>query len=90
MPTIFARHRVTDYEAWRPIYDDDVERRNAAGLREVGVYSDPNDPNVILIVFDADSTDGFIEMLGSEGLRAKMEEAGVVGAPQTWVGDKLD
>ena len=88
MPTIFARHRVTDYEAWRPIYDDDVERRDAAGLREVGVYTDPDDPNTVVIIFDADSTDGFFEMLGSEDLRAKMEEAGVVGAPETWIGEK--
>ena len=88
MPTIFVRHRLTDYEAWRPIYDDDVERRDAAGVREVGVYTDPNDPNVVLIVFDADNTDGFIEMMGSEDLRAKMEGAGVVGAPEVWIGEK--
>ena len=88
MPTIFVRHRLTDYEAWRPIYDDDVERRNAAGLREVGVYTDPNDPNMVVAIFDADNTDGFFEMMGSEDLRAKMEEAGVVGEPETWVGEK--
>ncbi len=88
MPTIFMRARVADYEAWRPVYDDDVARRDAAGLREVGVYTDPSDPNVVVMIFDADSTDGYIEMLGSEDLRAKMEEAGVVGAPESWVGEK--
>ncbi len=89
MPMIFARHRVADYAAWRLAYDDDVERRDAAGLREVGVYRDANDPNMVMIVFDADSTDGFMQMLGSEELRAKMEEAGVVSALETWVGQKL-
>ena len=90
MPTIFARHPVADYEAWRRVYDDDLPRRDAAGLREVGVYRDTNYPNMVLLVWDADSTDGFMEMLGSEGLRDRMEEAGVVGAPETWIGEKQE
>ena len=90
MPRIFSQHRVADYGAWRAIYDADAERRDAAGLREVGVYTDTDDPNMVLIVFDADSTDGFIEMLGSADLREKMEEAGVVGAPEAWAGEKLE
>ena len=30
MPRIFARHKVADFDAWKPHYDGDVERRKAA------------------------------------------------------------
>ncbi len=88
MPTIFLQHRVADYEAWRPVYDADLPRRDAAGLREVGVYRHADDPNMVLIAWDADQVDGFMGMLGSDDLKAKMEEAGVVSAPEYWTGDK--
>ena len=43
---------------------------------------------MVLIAWDADQVDGFMGMLGSDDLKAKMEEAGVVGAPEYWTGEK--
>jgi hypothetical protein len=88
MSTIFLQHRVADYDAWRPVYDADRPRRDAAGLREIGVYRDADDPNMVLIVWDADGPEGFRAMFTSEELKAKMQEAGVVSAPEYWIGDK--
>lgn len=90
MPTVFERHRVADYEAWRPVYDDDIGRRDAAGLRQIGVYRDTDDPNTILMVFEADDVEGFMSMLGSEGLQEKMQEAGVISPPEAWIGETVD
>ena len=90
MATIFARHRVADYEAWRPVYDDDVGRRDAAGLQQIGVYRDADDPNMVLMVWEADDTEGFIDMLGSEELKEKMQEAGVISPPEAWTGETVD
>ena len=89
MATIFLQHRVTDYDTWRPSYDGDIERREAAGLKELGVFRKTGDENLILLVWGADSLDGFKEMLSSEGLRAKMQEAGVVGEPAVWIGEEM-
>ena len=61
MATIFLRHSVADYDAWRPLFDDDRPRRDTAGLTEVEA------------------------MLADEGLKAKMDEAGVTGLPEVWI-----
>ncbi len=87
MATIFLRHAVADYDAWRPFYDDDVARRDNAGLTEVRVFRDASDPNSVLLVWDTDDASGLDAMLADEGLKAKMDEAGVMGPPDVWIAD---
>ena len=50
MATVFVRHPVSDYDTWRPRYDEDAHRRDEAGLTEVGVFQDASDPNSVLVV----------------------------------------
>jgi len=85
MATIFLRHPVADYDSWRPVYDDDQARRDAAGLTELGVFRDASDPNLVLVVWDADDVSGFEAMLADEELKAAMADAGVTGPPKVWI-----
>jgi len=45
MPTLFVKHRVRNYDSWRPAYDGHAGKRGEAGLKtrmkEAGVVSDP-------------------------------------------------
>ncbi len=85
MATIFLRHSVSDYDAWRPLFDADTARRDAAGTTLVGVFRDASDANSVLVVFDTDDVSGFEAMLADEELKAAMEEAGVTGPPEVWI-----
>jgi len=87
MSTIFIRHPVADYAAWRPHYDADIDRRSQAGLQEVAVFQNAADPNDVLIVFTAHGAAGVEAMLGDPGLKERMQEAGVVAPPRVWVAD---
>ncbi len=89
MPTIFLQHRVADYDAWRPAYDEDVERRSAAGLSEIGVFRKTGDENLVLLVWGAENVESFQAMLNSEDLKDKMQEAGVVSEPEIWIGEGM-
>ena len=89
MTTIFLQHRVADYDTWRPIYDGDIERRDAAELQEVGVFRKAGDENLVLLVWSTDNIEGFKAMLSSEELKAKMQEAGVVSEPEVWIGEVM-
>ncbi len=84
MPRVFVRHEVADYDAWRPHYDDDRPRREAAGIRDVGVYRNAIEPNDILLVWDADHVERVDEMIGSDELAETMRAAGVLIAPEVW------
>ena len=87
MATIFLQHRIDNYDTWKPVYDGDTERRNAAGLTEIGVYRKAGDENLVLLVWSADSIEGFKTMVDSEELKAKMQEAGVVSEPEVWIAE---
>ena len=90
MATVFLKHEVADYEAWRSAYDADQPRRDAAGLSEIGVYRDASDGNTVLLAWRTSDLEAFTAMVESEELKAKMEEAGVTGPPDIWIGEKTD
>ena len=87
--TIFLKHKVSDYSAWRPVYDADASRRLEASLQEMGVYRDSDDENMVLLVWKTDDTKAFKSMLESPDLAVKMQEAGVTSEPETWIGKSL-
>ena len=89
MPTIFLQHRVADYEAWKPVYDEDADRRSAAGLSEIGVCRKTGDENLVLLIWGAENVEGFQAMLSSDELKDKMQEAGVISEPEIWIGEGM-
>ena len=89
MPTIFLQHRVADYDSWRPVYDEDADRRSTAGLSEIGVFRKTGDENLVLLVWGAENVEGFQAMLSSDELKNKMQEAGVISEPEIWIGEGM-
>ena len=90
MPRIFAVHKVADFDAWKPHYEGDVERRANAGLHDVAVFRQVGEENNVLMVWDADSVEGLQAMLSDPALAEKMQAAGVVSKPEAWSGTALE
>ena len=80
------RHKVADYSAWRPAYDADAPRRESAGLKELGVYRDAADQNMILMLVEVEDASVLRAMMASPDLAEKMKEAGVISKPDAWMG----
>jgi len=78
MSKVIIWHKVKDYDAWKKEYDDDLPRREAAGIKEVGIQRGKMNGNLLLIEFEG--APGSVEkMLADPGLKAKLETAGVEG-----------
>ncbi len=75
---VAIQHEVSDYAAWRTIFDDDESRRTEAGLELRGLATDPDNANLVFMVFSTDDLEGVKSMLNDPDLKAKMEEAGVI------------
>ena len=88
--TIFLKHKVSDYSAWRLVYDADAPRRLEAGLQEMGVYRDSDNENMVLMVWSAEDGNALKAMLESADLAEKMKEAGVTSVPETWMGESME
>ena len=54
MAHIIIQHQVADFDAWRPIYEADRPGRQAAGVTDVAVLRDADDPNSVWLIHEGD------------------------------------
>lgn len=84
MIRMFARHPVSDFTAWKKVYDDFDTERRGMGVTGHAVFQAADDPNDVTLWHDFPSLDAARSFAESERLRSVMESAGVAGAPQIW------
>ena len=54
MPYLLVRHKVADFSQWRPAYDNHLPARQKAGLKEVHLLRNIDDPNEVVLLFEAE------------------------------------
>jgi hypothetical protein len=85
MSSIFIRHRVADFDAWKPAFDEHGAARRDHGLVDTGLLRDEDDANMVTIVMSTDDTARAREFFASDSLREAMSGAGVVSQPEMWI-----
>jgi len=85
MALLIVRHKVKDYATWRKTYDGDVSRRSAAGLAPGRVTRSVDDPNEIVLLFEAADIEKAKALGASPGLREAMMAAGVTDKPDMYL-----
>ena len=87
MAHIIIQHQVADFDTWRPVYDADRPGRQAAGVTDVAVLRDADNPNSVWIVQEGDPS--LIEpMMADPERAAQMQKAGVSSAPTVYVAEQ--
>ena len=81
MSTLTFHVKVKDYAVWRPYYDAFEKTRVSAGVTNGRVFRKAEDGNDILILFDIADVSRARSFLTSDGLKAQMQKAGVLGPP---------
>jgi hypothetical protein len=84
LPTaaVVVRSRVADFEAWLAAFDSHEDVRRAAGILGHHINrgeEDPNDVSIYLALSDLEKAKAFS---ASDDLRKRMQEAGVISAPE--------
>ena len=85
MSSIFIRHRVADFDAWKAAFDEHGSTRRDHGLVDGSLLRDEDDANMVTIVMTTDDTARAREFFESDDLRETMQSAGVVSQPDMWV-----
>ena len=88
MTTMFIRHAVANYKAWRKVYDDFASVQKAKGVTAQAVYQAADNPNDITVTHDFATVEAARAFVNSEELKSTMHNAGVVGAPTIWFTNK--
>jgi heme-degrading monooxygenase HmoA len=82
---IIVQHRVRDFDAWKPVFDEhgDVRRRYGATGHEI--YRGIEDPNEVTIVNHFASKEQAETFAADPSLKEAMARAGVISEPRmTW------
>ncbi|MBA2520757.1 MAG: cyclase [Chloroflexia bacterium] len=85
MPAMLVRHKVADYGAWRPVFDEDEVTRRANGSRGGWIFRGADDPNEVVILLEWDDLERARLFADSDDLRETMERAGVTDRPDIWL-----
>lgn len=85
MATLFVRHQVADFDAWKKVYDEFDAERRTMGVTSHGVYQLDGNPNDVTVYHEFDSMDAAKAFVADPRLRNAMEHAGVQGQPDIWI-----
>jgi len=81
MTHLLYRHKVADFTKWKRAYNAHLGARQMAGLTELHLLQNIDDPNEVVILFAADDFDRAKALTSSAEVRAIIQNSGVVGEP---------
>ena len=73
--------KVKDFNAWRTSYNGHEKNRVSAGITNGRVFRSADDQNDVVILQDVADVAKARTWLGSNEMKAAMEQSGVVGSP---------
>jgi hypothetical protein len=90
MPFLMIRHKVNDYDTWKPVYDEDAGNRKAHGSKGGRLYRNTNNPNEIVALFEYDDLENARKFSESPELRERMQRAGVADRPDIFFLEEVE
>jgi hypothetical protein len=84
MPHVLVRSKVQDFAKWKVKYDEHLSARKAAGLTERNLFRNADNPNEVILLFEASDLGKARAFVSSDDLRQKMQESGVSDKPDIY------
>lgn len=90
MPYLLVRHKVEDYESWKPVFDEHRATRKESGSKGGRLWRTADDPNEVVILFEWDELDNARRFVQSDDLRETMQRAGVADQPDIYFLEEIE
>ena len=81
---VLIRHKVRDFSEWKRGYDAHLPKRLEAGLTEKYLLRATQDPNEVVLLFEAQDLNRAKIFAESTDLRETMQKVGVVDKPDIY------
>ncbi len=82
MAHLLVRHMVQDFAKWKLVYDAHHSAREVAGLKDVFVWRNTDQPNEVVVLLEIVDISKAKAFTMSPELKEKMIAAGAVGPPE--------
>ncbi len=90
MVNVLIRHKIENYEVWKAAFDDYAQTRKARGEKSYQIFRPLDNPNNLVILQSWENESAAQAFLESAELKNKMQEAGVLEAPEIYIMNKVD
>ena len=90
MITVFAKHKVNDYNAWKSAYDKATTIRKDRGVIGASVFRDTNSPNDVIVTHHFNDLNTARNFFNSADLKDAMHNGGVVNDPEVWFAEDIE
>ena len=84
MPALLIRHKVTDFETWKPVFDELDATRRAYGCQGSWLFRNDDNPSETLILLAWDDLDRARLYVQSDELRDALNRGEVADEPDFW------
>jgi len=81
---MLVRHKVADFDKWKPAYEAHASARQNAGLKEKHLFRNADDTNEVTLLLSAEDIDKAKAFAASDDLRQAMQRAGVSDKPDVY------
>ena len=89
MPYLLVRHKVEDYERWKPVFDHGATRKRS-GSKGGWILRNAFDPNELVILLEWDSSENARRFLNADETREAMQRAGVTDEPDVYFLEEVE
>ena len=90
MAYLLVRHKVEDYERWKPGFDEHGATRTETGFKGGRLFRNADDPNETVILLEWDELDNARQFAQSEDLRETMQRLGVAEQPDIFFLEEVE
>ena len=82
---VIVRHKVKDFNAWKPYFLGDGKRQREAGFTRWQISRSANDKNEVVIIFECENLEKAKPMFSDPSLAELMKKAGVTDQPTVYI-----
>ena len=90
MPYLLVRHKLEDYDRWKPAFDEHGATREQNGSQGGRLFRNVDDPNETVILLAWDDLDNARRFAQSDDLRETMQRAGVAEQPDVYFLEEVE
>jgi hypothetical protein len=91
--SMFIRHKVQDFPAWKKMYDEGSQMRRDGGTLSDSVHRDPDDPNMAIVYLqlaDVSTAREVAARLNSDEFRLMAKTHGIyLDTLEVWIGEAV-
>jgi hypothetical protein len=90
MEYMIVKHKVKDYNRWKPAFDAHATTRKNGGSKGGRLFKSSDNPNELTIIWKWDSIENARKFASSPDLEKVMREAGVIGKPEIYFIEEVE